>query len=54
MLYPGHDYGGESATLARTREDNYALRIESLEAWMESMGPSTGSGQAPSTGSGQQ
>ncbi len=38
VLYPGHDYGGESATLARTREDNYALRIESLEAWMQNMG----------------
>jgi len=38
VLYPGHDYGGESATLARTREENYALRIESLEEWMQSMG----------------
>lgn len=38
VLYPGHDYGGEFATLARTREENYALRIESLEDWMKSMG----------------
>jgi glyoxylase-like metal-dependent hydrolase (beta-lactamase superfamily II) len=38
LLYPGHDYGGASGTLGQTRQENYALKVESLEDWMRLMG----------------
>jgi glyoxylase-like metal-dependent hydrolase (beta-lactamase superfamily II) len=42
VLYPGHDYGGASATLEKTRVENYALRMNSLEEWMQMMGGAPG------------
>jgi hydroxyacylglutathione hydrolase len=38
VLYPGHDYGGPSATLAQGRRENYALQVSSLEDWIRLMG----------------
>ena len=38
-LYPGHDYGDSpSSTLGAQRRSNYAMKVPSLEQWLEMMG----------------
>jgi glyoxylase-like metal-dependent hydrolase (beta-lactamase superfamily II) len=40
ILYPGHNYGGRpSAPMGEVRETNSYLQIESLQDWMNLMGP---------------
>ena len=39
VLYPGHDYADvPSSTLAEQRQNNYALRVRSLQDWLRLMG----------------
>jgi len=38
MLFPGHAYGGESATMEVVRRTNHYLQVPSLEDWRRLMG----------------